>query len=200
MRRKSTLILWGLVLFLMVLLAMGGVAAAALGRTARSGWAGFVVMDADEINRIAERIAYVELPSGYVPEVGARGLGLYLAVYSAGEAQGHLTLAQIPAWIPMDEREMIRWVQANIIADLDDEPDPGSEDDVEVTVIEERAVDLGDHSVFYSITETTYDEGLASRSVLVFYPRRNGKVVLQFQEPVDQWDDARAHALLASLR
>jgi hypothetical protein len=198
MRRKSTLILLGLILCLAVLLVLGGVATAALGRTARSGWTGFVVMDADGINRIAERIAYVEMPPGYAPEVGVRGGGFALATYTPGENQGHLTLAQIPAWIPVDEREMIRFVNANIREDSD--TDQGADTDMEVTVIEERAIDLGDHSVFYSIAESTDDEGLAFRSVFVLYPRRNGKVVLQFQEPIDRWDDARAHALLTSLR
>lgn len=194
MRRKARLILLMIGLLLVLLMGLGVTAAATLGRTTWAGWSRTMVMDAEEINRIADGIAHIELPPGYAPEFGIRGLGLALAAYGPGDDASQLMLIQIPNWLPMSEDDIFAQARASQAR--------AQQEDVELDlrVVEEREIDLGDHAVYYALSEGTNDEGVRYRSMHVFYPGRNGKIALLFEEPVSRWEDAKAHALLASLR
>lgn len=194
MHRKSTRILVGLILFVLVLLGLGVMATVALGRTTRLGFLSTIVWDADDINRIAGRIAHVDLPPDYAPEFGVLGLGFAMASYTPGDGQSHLMLIKIPDWLPMDEEAVIRQARASAAQNRQDEVE------LNLTVVEEREIDLGGHFVYYSIAEGTNEQGVAYRTLQVFFPGRHGKVALLLEEPVSRWDDGRAQALLASLR
>lgn len=194
MQRKAARVLWTIILLLLVLSGLGVAATVALSRTTRVGLARTVVVDGDKINSIAENIAHIDLPPGYAPEFGMRGLGFAMASYSPTDKQGHLTLVQIPAWLPMDDEAIIRRARASL------QEEQQGDVEITLTVVEEREIDLGDHAIFYSIAEGTNDEGVDYRTMQLYYPGRNGKVALLLEEPVSRWDDARAQALLASLR
>ncbi|MCC6166283.1 MAG: hypothetical protein IT329_03560 [Caldilineaceae bacterium] len=204
MHRKSTRILFGLVLLLLVLFGLGVAATVALGRTSRVGFGRMVALEPGAIDGIAQGIAHIDLPPGYAPEFGMRGLGFSMAAYTPGDDLSQLMLIQIPEWLPMDEAAIIRQARASAAQNRQGRGGPDgnsqSEVDLAVTVVEERKIDLGDHSVYYSIAEGTNEEGVAYRTLQVFFPGRHGKVVLLLEEPIARWDDGRAHALLASLR
>lgn len=204
MRRRSTPVLLAIGLLLLTLLGLGVAATVALGRTTRLGLAGTVVRDAEIIDRLAADIIHIEEPEGYEPDFGVRGLGFALAAYTPGDKRGHLMVARIPTWFPMDEDAIIRQVRNShtfVQQEMqEDRQELEAEGELVLVVVEQRAIDLGDHSVFYSIAEGTSDEGVAFRSLQVFYPERSGRVVMLFEEPLERWDDTRAHALLASIR
>jgi hypothetical protein len=194
MHRKATLVLLSLVLVLVVLLGLGVAATVALGRTTQLGFARTIVVEDAAVNRIAGQIVHFDLPEGYTPEFGVRGMGFAMASYTPGDNLSHLMFIQIPTWLPMDEAAIIRQAR-------DSQARAQQEDaELDLTIIEQREINLGDHTVFYAISEGTNDEGVAFRSLQVFYPTRTGKIALLFEEPIARWDDARVHALLASLR
>lgn len=194
MQRKAAPVLWAIVLLLLVLSGLGIAATVALSRTTRVGWARTVVWEGDKVDHIAGTIAHIDLPPGYAPEFGIRGLGFALASYSSMDQQGHLTLVQIPAWLPMNDDAIIRRARAAL------QEEQQGDVEIALTVVEEREIDIGDHSIFYSIAEGADNEGVDYRTMQLYYPGRNGKVVLVLEEPMSRWDDARAQALLASLR
>ncbi|HXF63868.1 MAG TPA: hypothetical protein VNK95_19750 [Caldilineaceae bacterium] len=199
MRRKARLILLMIGLLLMLLLGLGGAAAAALGRTTWAGWSRTMVLDAEEINHIAGAIAHIDLPPGYAPEFGIHGLGFAMAAYGPGDDASHLMLIQIPPWLPMSEDAIIEQARAAQTS-AQQEQEEHQEVELNLRIVEQREIDLGGHRVYYALSEGTNDEGLPYRSMQVFYPGRRGKIALLFEEPVSRWEDARAYALLASLR
>lgn len=162
-----------------------------------TGLAGYAVANAanstpEEVNQAAERIASFELPEGYAGDYGFSKFGFSVAAYDPGDGHSHLTLAQGPKGLG---------VQQGTLEKMLNQARPGDSDrTTRLTVVETRTVILRGEETILVVQDGTSGDGTAYRQATATFNGKSGPALVILEEPLSRWDDARVTAFLASIQ
>lgn len=171
------------ILVIVILLALAGCTA----RTRHSTDTAVIV------GETAVLIADFSPPPSYEPEFGLHAIGYTVVAYNSGDSGGHLYLVQ--AGEDADDTMMttLEETLANLV--------PGySQDDSQMTVVEQRPFTIRDQSVTLTISEGTKWGDEQVRQVTAVFQGKEGPTLLTLLEPVNGWDEAAIETFLTSIR
>ncbi|MBK8984739.1 MAG: hypothetical protein IPM39_01440 [Chloroflexi bacterium] len=171
------------ILVLVVLLALAGCTA----RTRNS------TDTAEIVRKTAVLIADFTPPTGYEPEFGLHAIGYTVVAYNSGDSGGHLYLVQAGQEASDAVLTTLEETLANLV--------PGySQDDSQMTVVEQRPFTIRDQPITLTISEGTKWGDEQVRQVTAVFQGKEGPTLLTLLEPVSGWNEAAVETFLTSIR
>ena len=175
---------------ILTLAAAASVTVAAAGISVAATQSFFAhLTDTLRVNRMAERIADFDLPTGYRADYAVEVLDYTVVAYKSAEGNGHLALIQAPPGILPSGATL-----DSFIANSDDD-DSWSD----ATPVRNEARTVRDQPAMLSISDRTNDENMRYRSLNLIFEGRAGTVLLVLNQPLATWDDDAVEAFIASI-
>jgi len=171
---------------------VGGALTLGLLRSAGKTAVDLFEKDPAKVSAAASQIADFDLPDGYQEEYALDLAGITLVAYNPGDGRSHLTLAQGPKGLEIDQ---------NSIENMLSQADPSrKEKTTGLTLIETRPVSIRGQQTTLMIQEGTNHEGKTYRQLTVAFQGKSGPALLIFEEPISRWNSATVDSLIESMR
>jgi hypothetical protein len=155
--------------------------------------AGAMTLDSRHVEGTAGQIAEFALPAGYQPDYAVNVAGFRMAGYAPGDGHSHIVLMQGPAWLHLDQAEMVRTLRGH--SGGWGEPVNGT---AQLTV--RRTLVVDGETVEFLVTDGINGSDQPFRTMTGLWENTRGQLLVVIEEPLNRWDQGTIDAFLTSIR
>lgn len=155
-----------------------------------------VVTDPASVASISETIADYEVPAGYQEAFGMNLFGFSIVALGTGEGEGQpdnlIMLMQIPSYMNMSEADLEQQLHQAL--------EGQTNQDVQLSVIDEMITTIRDQEVVLTISEGADSDGQQIRQLMGLFQGKGGPTMLMIIGPTQGWDQATIDQFIQSIR